>query len=69
MNPIKPPRPERPNASAKPNTAVDAAQKGIDTPEQDADVGSDRLVEGRLSRKPPLEINEIEDLEGDVEGG
>jgi hypothetical protein len=69
MNPTNPPRAERPNASAKPDTAFDAANEGTDAPEQGADVGSDRLDAGRASRKPPLEINEIEDLESDVEGG
>jgi hypothetical protein len=40
-----------------------------DTKEQSADVSSDRNAPGKPAQKPPLPINEIEDLESDVEGG
>ena len=68
MNPIDPGRSERPNASAKPDTATDAASES-DAAEQTADVDADRLGDGSPAAKPPLKINEIEDLERDVEGG
>jgi hypothetical protein len=44
-------------------------KEGDEAAEQDANVGSDRAVEGGPHRKSPLQINEIERLEGDVEGG
>jgi hypothetical protein len=70
VDPTKPVSPERPNASAKPATAVDAvSKKGDDAKEQDADVGSDRSADDSPAKKAPLTINEIEALEGDVEGG
>ncbi|MEJ0086398.1 MAG: hypothetical protein WDO72_11980 [Pseudomonadota bacterium] len=70
MNPIQPISPERPNASAKPGTAVDAvSNQENEAPEQDADVSSDRAAPGSAGAKSSLEINEIEDLESDVEGG
>jgi hypothetical protein len=68
---VKPTQPldsARPNASGKPDTAVDAvSEKDRETPA--ADVGSDRMAQGNPGKKPPLDIEEIEDLEGDVEGG
>ena len=61
---------ERPRATPKPDTAHDAASKeGDDAAEQDANVGSDRVVEDGPDRKSTLQINEIERLESDVEGG
>ena len=61
---------ERPRATPKPDTVPDAAaREGDDAAEQDANVGSDRAVEGSPDRKSPLQINEIERLESDVEGG
>ncbi|MEO8064265.1 MAG: hypothetical protein ABI821_16135 [Pseudomonadota bacterium] len=57
MNPSNPTRnEERPDASA-------------DEEEQAADVASDRLDDDGTAKKPPLKINEIEDLETDVQGG
>jgi hypothetical protein len=61
---------ERPRSTPKPDTAIDAVPKeGDDAAEQDANVTSDRAVEGGPDRKSPLQINEIERLESDVAGG
>ena len=61
---------ERPRATPKPDTVPNAVpMDGDDAAEQAAHVGSDRVVEGGPERKSPLQINEIERLENDVEGG
>jgi len=45
------------------------SKAGDDAQEQDADVSSDRSAPGGPSKKAPLPINEIEDMENDAEGG
>jgi len=64
----QPVRPDDLPASPKPNPASDVVpREGND--EQAADVSSDRSVEGGAGKRAPLEINEIEKLENDAEGG
>jgi hypothetical protein len=68
MIPTKPIRPDDLPASPTPKPASDAVSRE-GTEEQAADVGSDRSVADSPAKNAPLEINEIEDLENDAEGG